>query len=105
MRAAPARSRASGRTASVVRPQAASAVSASADRPSSSTSLRMRPTRSSTGASELSTCSRGSPELATVNVSERHGVPAMSMVSKPSSSGTSGGVVGHVARLVATSSP
>ena len=50
----------------------------------------MRPTRSSTGASELSTCSRGSPGCATVNVSERHGSPAMSTVSKPSFSGTPG---------------
>ena len=53
-RAAPPRSRASGRTASVVKPHAASAVSASAIAPSSSTSRRVRLTRSSTGASELS---------------------------------------------------
>ena len=94
MRAAPLRSRASGRTASVVRPQAASAVSASADRPSSSTSRRMWPTRSSTGASELRICSRGLPKSATLIVSERHGLPAMSIVSKPVSSGTSGGLSG-----------
>ena len=93
MRAAPPRSRASGRTASVVSPQAASAVSASAIAPSSSTSRRVRLTRSSTGASELAICSRGLPKSATLSVSERHGVPAMSIVSKPS-------CLGHVERLV-----
>ena len=52
-------------------------------------------TRSSTGASELRICSRGlPPKSSAVSVSERHGVPAMSIVAKPSSSGTSGGWAG-----------
>ena len=99
-RAAPARRRASGRSATVVKPQAASAVSASAEKPSSSTSRRIELTRSSTGASELSTWSRGRPPSGSVTESDRHGVPAMSTVSKPSRSGAPTRRVGHVARLL-----
>ena len=93
MRAAPPRSRASGRTASVVSPHAASAVSASAIAPSSSTSRRVRLTRSSTGASELAICSRGSPTAGDV---ERERAPRRAGdVDR-----LEAGLLGHLERLV-----
>ena len=104
-RAAPARRRASGRSATVVKPQAASAVSASVEKPSRSTRRRIESTRCSTGASELSTCNRGLPATAIVYVSERHGVPAISTVSKPSRCGTSSGASGVSPSCATTSSP
>ena len=63
-------------------------------------------TRSSTGASELAICSRGlPPKSSAISVSERHGVPAMSIVSKPSRSGTASGCSGTSPAWSVTSSP
>ena len=58
-------------------------------------------TRSSTGASELAIWSRGlPPKSSAMSVSERHGVPAMSIVSKPSVLRHGEPLLGDVARLV-----
>ena len=99
MRAAPPRSRASGRTRERGKPQAASAVSASASAPSSSTSRRVaadalldRRERAERPAAA------GLPGRPTVSVSERHGVPAMSIVARPS-------VAGHARAAASGTSP
>jgi hypothetical protein len=90
-RAAPARRRASGRTASVVKPHAASAVSASAASPIMSTSRRRLSARACTGARLDASCSRGSVPFGPSDiVSERHSCPPISSVAKPSRAGIGG---------------